>query len=622
MKKLFTKTMLLLCVLMAGSGTVWAETKYVEISPAQALNDGGVSPITITCAQGDGTSAPAISSGQLRLYQAGKNKTTGNTIAFSSEKTITSIVFTFANSMTASNGSFSVGTYDSSSSTWTGSTTSVTLTVTGTSSSTRIYITAMKVYYEDGSSANEPSISLESTLNIDASEQDGTLNVTYNEIDFTITPEVVFYESDGETVTTYDWIEASINSTSHNIEYQIEENTDDAIRTAYLKVYGLDEEANYVYSNLLTITQAKPVVITNYTLVTSITPGKHYIFVGYKNNVAYALGKQNSNNRAATSVTVEDGTIKLASDVEVNELLIMGDVTTGYYTIFDEAANGYLYAACGTGTSNYMRTETELDEDGNGTWVMSVNDEGVASIKAINASISRPWMRYNGGSTLFSCYQNSDSQSDIYLFERVGDENIQTVSTSISNACTDGEKYYGTYSCPFAFTVPTGVTVSEISVSGGKLQVSDYSAGAVVPANTGVMIASSSAGAKTLTLGAGGSSVLGSDNMLKPSSETMTGNCLFYRLTMHNGTQIGFWWGAEDGAAFSIAANKAYLAVPTTSDARSGFSLFGDESNGIAEVEKAIRAAEDKVYDLQGRRIGSSVQKKGLYIVNGKKVMY
>ena len=109
----------LLMVMLLSVGNVWAGE--VTISPTQALNDGGVDPITISCAKGDGTSNPAISSGQLRLYQAASGKTTGNTITFSSESAITSIVFTFANNMTASNGAFSEGSYDSGSSTWTGS---------------------------------------------------------------------------------------------------------------------------------------------------------------------------------------------------------------------------------------------------------------------------------------------------------------------------------------------------------------------------------------------------------------------------------------------------------------------------------------------------------------------
>lgn len=154
-KNLITKVLLLMLMLVGSVSASWAEEKSVTISPSQALNDGGVDPITIVCAKGDGTSNPAISGGQLRLYQAASGKTTGNTITFSSDKTITKIVFTFANNMTADNGSFSVGSYDSGSSTWNGSTNSVTLTVTGTDGSHRIYIANMVVYYED--SGDTPS---------------------------------------------------------------------------------------------------------------------------------------------------------------------------------------------------------------------------------------------------------------------------------------------------------------------------------------------------------------------------------------------------------------------------------------------------------------------------------
>ena len=136
----------------------WADELSVDITPTQALNDGGVSPITVVCAKGDGSSAPQISGGQLRLYQADSGKTTGNTITFSSEKTITKIVFTFANNMTADNGEFSEGNYDSDTFTWTGSTNSVTLTVTGTTTGKRIYITAMTVYYENGSQTTTFSV--------------------------------------------------------------------------------------------------------------------------------------------------------------------------------------------------------------------------------------------------------------------------------------------------------------------------------------------------------------------------------------------------------------------------------------------------------------------------------
>ncbi len=83
---------------------------------------------------------------------------------------------------------------------------------------------------------------------------DGTLTVTYNNIT-TVVAEVYFCTSTGEA-TTYNWIDAEINS-SNNVDYLIDANTG-AARTAYLKVYALDDDSNDVYSNLVTINQAAP----------------------------------------------------------------------------------------------------------------------------------------------------------------------------------------------------------------------------------------------------------------------------------------------------------------------------------------------------------------------------
>ena len=205
--------------------------------------------------------------------------------------------------------------------------------------------------------------------------------------------------------------------------------------------------------------------------------------------------------------------------------------------------------------------------------------------------------------------------------------NIEVVlanKATIAAACTDGEgMYYGTYSSAKAFKVPSALVVSEIKVDNGKLQLSDYATGAVVPANTGVMIASDVAGSYTLEIATGGTSVLGSDNMLKPSGDAgitaanMTeADTKFYRLTMHNGSEIGFWWGAADGAAFDLAANKAYLAVPTTNSAREAL-WFGDDVTAIETVK--TQQADGQYFNLAGQRVAQPT--KGLYIVNGKKVI-
>ena len=91
----------------------------------------------------------------------------------------------------------------------------------------------------------------------------------------------------------------------------------------------------------------------------------------------------------------------------------------------------------------------------------------------------------------------------------------------------------------------------------------------------------------------------------------------FYRLTMHNGTKIGFWWGADYGAAFSIDPNKAYLAVPATTTVRSGYT-WQDVVTGI-DATLSSTESDKVIYDLQGRRVSKPT--KGLYLVNGKKVV-
>ena len=221
-----------------------------------------------------------------------------------------------------------------------------------------------------------------------------------------------------------------------------------------------------------------------------------------------------------------------------------------------------------------------------------------------------------------------------YLYKKVS-------TVTLAAACTDGAKFYGTFSLASPFVVPSDLTVSEIKVTDGKLTVGNYATGAVVPANTGVMVSSTTSGDHYVTLTTtAGSSLFGSDNMLMPSGNGITTaemaeaapGCKYYRLTMHNGTTLGYYWGAADGAAFDLGANKAYLAVPIASARLTGFDMADSETTdirvkGIVNSERqrvgdgtsGMEFAAAAVYDLQGRRVADSSLKKGLYIVNGKK---
>jgi len=73
----------------------------------------------------------------------------------------------------------------------------------------------------------------------------------------------------------------------------------------------------------------------------------------------------------------------------------------------------------------------------------------------------------------------------------------------------------------------------------------------------------------------------------------------------------------------TVAATKAYLhcdSDPTTGGGARSLALnFEDETTGLKAIDNGQTTIENAVYDLQGRRVVQP--QKGLYIINGKKVM-
>ena len=162
-----------------------------------------------------------------------------------------------------------------------------------------------------------------------------------------------------------------------------------------------------------------------YYLVTSteqLVPGRTYLIVNTDSNKA--LGKtQNTNNRSAAAVTIDNNAISTLGDA--CELRLGGE--TGAWTMFDATNNsGYLYAAGGT-SNNYLRTQATLTNAGKWTILLDVN--GKATIKTIDPDVTRHTIRYNNSSNLFSCY--ASGQQDVYLFIR-SEEYEHTENTTLT----------------------------------------------------------------------------------------------------------------------------------------------------------------------------------------------
>lgn len=109
--------------------------------------------------------------------------------------------------------------------------------------------------------------------------------------------------------------------------------------------------------------------------------------------------------------------------------------------------------------------------------------------------------------------------------------------------------------------------------------------------------------------------------MLKGSDEDALteGGDLYYQLSLNKNEEpetIGFYWAAENGAAFTNKAHKAYLAL--TAENAGGAKIFymDGTTDGIDNMS-IQNTANQPLYNISGQRVNKSY--KGMVISNGKK---
>ena len=99
-------------------------------------------------------------------------------------------------------------------------------------------------------------------------------------------------------------------------------------------------------------------------------------------------------------------------------------------------------------------------------------------------------------------------------------------------------------------------------------------------------------------------------------------NKQYYMLSLDNkGENVGFYWGAADGGAFTNKAHGAYLAIEKSANGKvTSFVLNpeGECATGITSVKTDSKMAS-AIYDLSGRRTVNPSH--GFYIINGKKYL-
>lgn len=467
--------------------------------------------------------------------------------------------------------------------------------------------------------SSEPSIAVDpKEVSVDANENEGKLAVVYENLDITAATDfdVVFCDAEGAEVQNgYEWLAVEVTALptaadTYEVSYMVYANTSTEERAAYFKVYALDGEANEVYSDMVTVTQAgyvEPFTPTTYSLATSITHGIHYIIVSSKEDgAAKAMGSQTSNNRASADVTINNGKATVNS-ADVYEFVISGPNADGFYTIYDENANstGYLYAA--SSGSNYLRTQET--NDANGMWSIEFDSEtNAATIKA-QGSNTRNLMRFNSSNSIFSCY--ASGQQDIYLFAKDNDE-PSSVLVTIRDGFTAT-----TFSSDKALDFTNAdVTAQIITDEQGTTQNVT-----VVPAETGLYITGQPGVHEISVADASAKTDNVDGNKLKAvleASEFATQNDVtFYAFGKQKGKEA-FYKIPTSG--YNVPAGKAVLRILKNSANAPEMIVVNGGTTGVESIENS-QLTIDNYYTVDGRLVNGKPTQKGIYIVGGRKVV-
>lgn len=205
------------------------------------------------------------------------------------------------------------------------------------------------------------------------------------------------------------------------------------------------------------------------------------------------------------------------------------------------------------------------------------------------------------------------------------DDEKEAIGLRFVVKCAIGEYKIATFYANDAMNIPSGVkayvatTAPVMDGENGIITMTEITDG-IIPAKTGAVLRGEQ-GNYTFepATEAGDTEVTG--NLLHGYAGTAeyemvalpTDGSVNYVLTVMDG-KAGFYKKERD---FKVYNNKAYLKVPGAAGARALYFEFDNDATGIVETENESEKTE--IYDLSGRRV-QKVQ-KGLYIVNGKKVL-
>ena len=345
-----------------------------------------------------------------------------------------------------------------------------------------------------------------------------------------------------------------------------------------------------------------------------------YLIAGYLSEDSggslYLMSSDSLNNgeikgKLYTKVTIDEPPAKIVLD----ESSLSGLEYRFNNTLTDKNIRKFRITLKGQYLTNVSNSRIEFQgtRTNNSLWILSEADPDKYRIRFYN----------NGNKIAFT------ADTKVFKIAKAYNPDIN-LYRKVSHAIKIGKTGYSTfYYISNDAKLPEGLTAYTYSIKQDgdvmKLVSShQFNAGDIIPANCAVVV-KGKPGDYSIDLLEPTSTekyenVLKGTNYAKVIENDATKR--YYMLSLDNkGENVGFYWGAADGRAFTNKAHGAYLAIEKSANGKvTSFVLNpeGECATGITSVKTDSKMAS-AIYDLSGRRTVNPSH--GFYIINGNKYL-
>ncbi|MBQ8487431.1 MAG: hypothetical protein IJ533_07275 [Prevotella sp.] len=251
---------------------------------------------------------------------------------------------------------------------------------------------------------------------------------------------------------------------------------------------------------------------------------------------------------------------------------------------------------------------------GDGTMTFKVGDYEFSQTTASSNWTSKTFDEFNllsSEDVVLKAGGSNNQGVDFMYIVKTGEATTQE-SVTVTNAGM--ATYIPTYDLDFS---STGIEAYKVKVS--TKGVATLTKVDEVPAGTPILLVKDGGATEDIPVTTGAATVSDNDLVAGTDAAVATVDGEYTNMILNNvDGNVGFYFAAGQ----TVAADKAYLHIATSlaPNAEAGARLvfvFDGETTAISNVKQAT--SEGAVYNLSGQRVGQPT--KGLYIVNGKKVV-